>query len=380
MKKKIFIRISTVPATLNILLKNQLSFLNSFFDVIALSSNGKDLYEVQRREGVKIKAIDFKRDISFFSDIKALLLLTLYFFKVKPDIIQSNTPKASLISMIAGYAVSVKVRIYLITGLRYESEKGFMRELLIFFEKVTCFFATHIVAESNGVRECLINDRISRKKIAIIGNGNINGVDLNFWNPELIDRNEILRLKSELKISNCTVFLFVGRLVGDKGVNELVEVFENLSNEYSSKIRLLLIGDFEDSLDALLSQTKYRIESNLNITRLAFQSDIRKYFLISDCLVLPSYREGFSNVTLQAASMGLPVVMTNVNGASDLILPNVNGFIVEKRNKVELYNVMKLFCEKKQSFDPIKIRSIIVEKFSQKDFYGKLLEFYCSLS
>ena len=380
MKKKIFIRISTVPVTLNILLKNQLSFLNSFFDVIALSSNGKDLYEVQRREGVKIKAIDFNRNISFFSDIKALLLLTLYFFKVKPDIIQSNTPKSSLISMIAGYAVSVKIRIYLITGLRYESENGFMRKLLIFFEKVTCFFATHIIAESNGVRERLMKDGISRKKIAIIGNGNMNGVDLNFWNPEMIDRNEIIRLKSELKFSNCIVFLFVGRLVGDKGVNELVEVFENLSKEYSSKIRLLLIGDFEDSLDGLLPQTKYRIESNLNITRLAFQSDIRKYFLMSDCLVLPSYREGFSNVTLQAGSMGLPIVMTNVNGASDLILPNVNGFVVEKRNKVELYNVMKLFCEKKLSFDPIKIRGIIVEKFSQKEFYGKLLEFYCNLS
>lgn len=377
--KKKFIRISTVPSTLNILLKNQLSFLNRYFDVIALSSSGSDLLEVQKREGVKIKAIDFKRQISFLKDLKSLILLTSYFLKVKPEIIQSNTPKSSLISMIAGYIASVKNRIYLVTGLRYESEIGFKRKFLIFFEKLTCLFATHIIAESTGVKELLLKDKITSKDIIIIGNGNINGIDLSYWNPELFDENELFHLKEDLNITNSIVFLFVGRLVGDKGVNELVEVFEIISKESNRNIKLLLIGDFEDSLDSLLSHTKYLIDINANIVRLTFQEDIRKYLLVSDCLILPSYREGFSNVTLQAGSMGLPIIITDVNGATDLVQPGINGLIIKKYNKIDLYNSIKLFTENKIKFEPDKIREIIIERFSQDKFYKKLIEFYNTL-
>jgi glycosyltransferase involved in cell wall biosynthesis len=377
--KKKFIRISTVPSTLNILLKNQLSFLNRYFDVIALSSNGNDLLEVQKREGVKIKAIEFKRQISFLKDLKSLILLTFYFLKVKPDIIQSNTPKSSLISMIAGFIASVKKRIYLVTGLRYESEIGFKRKILIYFEKLTCFFASQIIAESTGVKELLLKDKITNKEIIIIGNGNINGIDLSYWNPELFDKNELIDLKKDLKINNSVVFLFVGRLVGDKGVNELVEVFISISKESNKNIKLLLIGDFEDSLDSLLPHTKYLINSNANIIRLSFQEDIRKYLLVSDCLILPSYREGFSNVSLQAGSMGLPIIITDVNGATDLVQPGINGLIIKKYSKIELYNSIKLFTENKIKLDPDKIREIIIERYSQEKLYNKLIEFYNNL-
>ncbi len=377
--KKKFIRISTVPSTLNILLKNQLAFLNRYFEVIALSSNGNDLIEVQKREGVKIKAIEFKRQISLFKDLKSLLLLTAYFLKIKPDIIQSNTPKSSLISMISGYFASIKYRIYLVTGLRYESENGFKRNFLIYFEKLTCFFATHIIAESTGVKELLLKDKITSKDIIIIGNGNINGIDLDYWNPKLFEGNELIHLKNELDITNSIVFLFVGRLVGDKGINELVDVFEIISKESNINIKLLLIGDFEDSLDGLLPYTKSLINSNTNIIRLTFQEDIRKYLLVSDCLILPSYREGFSNVTLQAGSMGLPIIITDVNGATDLIQTDINGIIIKKYNKIELYNSMKLFSENKINFNPVKIREIIIERYSQEKFYKKLIEFYNNL-
>ena len=377
--KKKLIRISTVPSTLNVLLRNQLAFLNKYFDVIALSSNGIDLLEVQKREGVKFKAIEFKREISIFKDLKSFILLTAYFLKIKPDIIQSNTPKSSLISMIAGYTSLVKNRIYLVTGLRYESESGFKRKFLIFFEKLTCFFATQIVAESIGVKNILIKDKITSKEIIIIGNGNINGIDLDYWNPKLFDDNDLIQLKNELNITNSKVFLFVGRLVGDKGVNELVEVFEIISKESKKNLKLLLIGDYEDSLNGLLPNTKSLINNNKNIIRLTFQKDIRKYLLVSDCLVLPSYREGFSNVTLQAGSMGLPIIITDVNGATDLIQSGINGLIIKKYNKTELYNSMKLFTQNKISFDPIKIRKIIIERYSQEKFYKKLIEFYNNL-
>ena len=179
-----------------------------------------------------------------------------------------------------------------------------------------------------------------------------------------------------LNIINSVVFIFVGRLVGDKGVNELVEVFEIISKESKKNIKLLLIGDFEDSLDSLLPNTKFLINTNANIIRLSFQEDIRKYLLVSDCLILPSYREGFSNVTLQAGSMGLPIIITDVNGATDLVQPGINGLIIKKYSKIELYNSIKLFTENKIKFDPDKIREIIIEKYSQEKFYEKLIEFY----
>ena len=374
--RPIYVRVSTVPSTLNVLLENQLRYLNQFYEVHALSSPGAHLDELAVREGVKIKGIVIQREISFWQDLKSFLLIFLYLFQLKPYVIQSNTPKASLLTMIAGYLVGVKNRVYVVTGLRYESEFGFKRRLLINFEKLTCYFATHIIAESKGVKDLLLEDKIANGEIYLIGNGNINGIDLSYWNPDLFFEKQLYQLKKELNITNSIVFLFVGRLVGDKGVNELVDVFNLLSKESKTNVKLLLIGDYEHALDSLMPQTKCLISENVDIIKLPFQKDIRKYFLISDCLVLPSYREGFSNVSLQAGAMGVPIIITDVNGAQDLVRPGVNGLIIRKYDKTELYNSMRLFTEGKIKFDPCKLREIITEKFSQDFFYTKLMEFY----
>lgn len=377
--KKKFVRISTVPSTLNVLLKNQLKFLNSHFEIIALSSFGNDLLEVRNREEVSIKVINFKREISFFQDLKSLLQTFIYFKSIKPEFIQSNTPKASLISMIAGFFAGTKFRIYLVTGLRYETESGFKRRVLIFFEKVTSYFATHIIAESTGVKELLISDNITSKEIEIIGNGNINGIDLVYWDPALFSPEFLKGVKESLNIVDSYVFVFIGRLVGDKGINELVEVFQKLAAESKNKLKLLLVGDYEDTLDSLSLTTKNYILNNKDIVHLTFKEDVRKYLLVSNCLVLPSYREGFSNVSLQAGAMGLPVIITDVNGASDVIQNQVNGIIIKKKNKSELYQTMKNFAENRFQYNSEAIRDIIKIKFSQENYYKELLKYYNKL-
>jgi glycosyltransferase involved in cell wall biosynthesis len=381
MNKKKIIRTSTIAASLNNLLKGQLSFLQTNYEVIAVSGEDLDLKEVRFREGVKTVPVKMQRNISPFEDLMSLWQLYCVFKKEKPQIVHSITPKAGLLSMIAAKLAGVPIRIHSFTGLIFPSKKGVMKKLLIFMDKILCRCATHVYPEGQGVKNDLEKYRITKKKMKVLANGNINGIDLSYFDPQLISDDERVSLKKQLGICpDNFIFVFVGRLVGDKGINELVSSFEQLKLN-NGNVSLLLVGSFEQDLDPLKPETLRIIQNNKDIVSVGFQQDIRAYLTISNCLVFPSYREGFPNVVMQAGAMNLASIVTDINGCNEIIKEGVNGVIIPSKNSKAIYNSMIKIIG-----DPdfrIRMqqnaRAMIVSRYEQHIVWEAILTEYKSL-
>lgn len=366
-KPKLF-RIATVPMSLNLLLKGQLEFLNTSFEVTAISGDGEDLQNVANRERVKVHAIEMHRHISLFQDLKSFWQLFQYFKKEKPDIIHSITPKAGLLSMMAGKLAGVPIRMHTFTGLIFPHKYGYMKSTLIIMDKILCRCATHVYPEGNGVKQDLIKHKITKKPLKVIANGNVNGVDIDYYHPEAISEEAKNQLRDSLQIKKEDfVFVFVGRLVIDKGIRELVKAFDNLSKNHKN-IKLILVGPKENANNPKKREMFQTIYNNENIITVGFQEDVRPYFAISDVLVLPSYREGFPNVALQAGAMGLPCIVSDISGCNEIISQEVNGRLVPCKNTVQLQEAMQTMIEKPhQVLDLQKnARKIVVESFDKE--------------
>ncbi|MFK8268201.1 glycosyltransferase family 4 protein [Capnocytophaga cynodegmi] len=369
-------RTSTIAASLDTLLKGQLYFLNQYFEVTAISGYDTRLKEVQEREKVKIHSIEMQRNISPLKDFVSLLKLYRYFRKEKPTIVHSITPKAGLLTMLAGKMAGVPIRIHTFTGLIFPSKNGLMQELLIWMDRLLCWSATHIYPEGNGVKNDLINYRITSKPLKVIANGNVNGIDLDFFSPTQVSQEHKERLRQELNISPYDfVFIFVGRLVGDKGINELVEAFCNIK---INNLKLLLVGPTEEKLDPLKPETIEMIKNNKNIIPVGFQKDVRIYFAISDALTFPSYREGFPNVVIQAGAMELPSIVSNINGCNEIIQDGKNGLIIPSKNVQELKKSMIKLINDKELHQNLKqnSRAMIVSRYKQSLVWEAILEEY----
>lgn len=373
------IRTSTVAMSLDFLLKGQLAFLNQFFEVIAVSGDDEHLNTVAEREKVKTASVPMQRNISPLKDLVSLVQLYWLFKKEKPEIVHSITPKAGLLSMIAAKLAGVPVRIHTFTGLIFPSKTGFLQRLLITMDRVLCYCATHVYPEGQGVKKDLIQYKITSKPLKVIANGNVNGIDTSYFSKGKVSLQEQESLKKELGISeNDFVFIFVGRLVGDKGINELIRAFSQLPTPNS---QLLLVGSLESNLDPLQAETLKEIENNSNIISVGFQSDVRAYFAVSDCLVFPSYREGFPNVVLQAGAMGLPSIVTDINGSNEIIVEGQNGIIVPSKNIEELQVAMLRMMSEGEFYNELQqnSRKMIVAKYEQKVVWQAILEEYRKL-
>ncbi|NGY37424.1 glycosyltransferase family 4 protein [Flavobacterium sp. XN-5] len=376
MKNKI-IRITTVPVSLNILLKGQLSFLNGHFKVLAVSGSNTDLDIVRQREKVDVFPIEMQRNISPIKDIISLWKLYNYFRKEKPIIVHSITPKAGLLSMSAAYFANVPIRIHTFTGLIFPTKKGILQKILILMDRILCCFATNIYPEGNGVRKDLVKYKITTKPLMVLANGNVNGIDTTFFSPIQVAVTDKKNLRKQLGIKDSD-FVFVGRLVGDKGINELVAAFGQLEMD---NVKLLLVGNEEIDLDPLQVNTCNEIAINNNIITVGFQSDVRSYFAISDTLVFPSYREGFPNVVLQAGAMGLPCIVTDISGSNEIILEGQNGIIIPVKDEVAISNAMIKVSSDKDYYSVLKrnARKMITSRYEQKMVWEALLAEYKSL-
>lgn len=350
--------------------------LNEHFELVGVSSPGPDLEEVHQREGIQVIALPMERRISLIKDFISLIRMILLFIKERPDMVHSYTPKAGLISMLAGWITGVPVRMHTFTGLVFPATSGFKQKLLIWMDRLTCACATHINPEGNGVKQELIRYRITSKPLKIIAYGNVNGIDLEYFHrtPEVMQAAEAYQKEGVF------TFCFVGRIVRDKGINELVSAFVRLQQKYAP-IRLILVGPFERNLDPVSEEIEKQIFQHPAIEFMDFQKDIRPFLAASDALVFPSYREGFPNVVLQAGAMGLPAIVTNINGCNEIIEPSKNGVIIEPKDEEALYLAMENFIlhpEKVQAMAQSS-REIIVEKYDQKIVWSALLEEYKTL-
>ena len=373
------LRTTTVPGSLNNFCRGLLRELtDEGYEVVAVSSPGPAMGEISEREGVKTIAVPMHREISPLNDLKSLWGLIKVLRKEKPTMVHSMTPKAGLLSMMAAWVCRVPVRLHTFTGLVFPTSTGLKQKILIFTDRLTCACATHIVPEGEGVKNDLINYKITKKPMKVLGYGNVRGIDLKRFDPEL---PEVKAEAEKIRKEDVLTFIFIGRLVGDKGINELVEAFKVVHEKFPAT-RLILVGRLEPNLDPLLPVTLEEIDRNNAILTTGEVKDVRPWLLASDALVFPSYREGFPNVVIEAGAMGLPSIVTDINGSREIIIEGENGTIVPSKNEQALERAMEKFIDSTESTKAMsdKARKLIADRFDQtfvrkclKDYYKEIL-------
>ena len=381
------IRTSTVPTSLTSFLNGVVEVLMSNYELLLVSSPGKELDELHNKYGVKTIGVSMQRRFSPLKDLISLWKLILVFHKEKPYMVHSMTPKAGLLCMLAAWVTRVPRRVHTFTGLVWPTATGSTRKILMATDWLTCACATHIIPEGKGVMDDL-QQHITHKPMRVLGYGNVRGVDMDYWRKTNASSNKL----REIKRDDVFTFIFVGRIVRDKGINELIAAFDKLSQEH--KVRLLLVGTFEDALDPVSESTKKIIEGNSSIEYLGPQygTDLLACYAASDCFVFPSYREGFPNTVLEAGAMELPSIVTDINGSREIIVckneENTspikdmklcdNGIIIPPKNEELLYKAMEEVF-KNDNLRAVMVsqaREMVATRFEQSFVQRCLLDFY----
>jgi lipopolysaccharide/colanic/teichoic acid biosynthesis glycosyltransferase len=323
------------------LLRGQLLWLHKQGHHVTLVTSPGDVFAATlEREGVDGVAVTMEREISPVKDLISLRQLISVFSREKPDVINVSTPKAGLLGGIAGVMTSVPVRIYTLRGLRMETSQGVKRSVLWFAEWIACACAHKVVCVSPSLRDRAIELRlVSPDKAVVLGGGSSNGVIAERFEPSPERKAHAQVIRQDLGIPlDSFVFGFVGRFTRDKGILELLEAFERVSDQFS-QARLLLVGDFETG-DPIPETAREQIERHPKIVRSGFVQDTAPYYHVLDVLVLPSHREGFPNVPLEAASAAKAVITTSATGARDAVIERVTGLVVSVGDSTSLASAM----------------------------------------
>lgn len=372
---------ATVGLSLDTFCRGVLSDLrdNEGYDVVALSSPDTSLCALGEREGVRTIGVAMRRDISPLHDIVSLCRLVRVLRRERPDVLHTMTPKAGLLGMMAAKIARVPVRVHTFTGLLFPTAKGLKRHLLTLTDRITCACATHIIAEGQGVRADLIGHGITRRPVRVLGHGNVRGVDLDHYSPTPQLRAEAVELRRKFGIpDNARVLVFIGRFVGDKGLNELLEALPIVEREMTdSELHLIMAGDIEGGRDDIpLASVATRPHIHLSG---GWVDDVRPWLLAADLLVFPSYREGFPNVVLEAGAMGLPSVVTDINGSREIITQSENGLIVPPHTVEPLaraiIEILSLPPDRRDAMSR-KARANVEARFSRPYVIKCLKDFY----
>lgn len=380
MKK--LVRVTTIPLSLEKLLEGQLTFMSQHYHVTAVSADESRLQKYGVDNHVDTYFVELTRAITPVADLKAVFKLTSYLRKEKPLIIHSHTPKAGIISMLAGWLAGVPIRLHTVAGLPLLEVQGLKRKILDFVEKITYKLAHRVFPNSFELKNIILDlDFAEESKLKVLGNGSSNGIDTNYFDPSQFSIKYKSELKASLGISqDDIIFVFVGRLVKEKGIEELILAFNDLRENFPN-CSLLLIGPYEQDLDPISDETIQKIENDPKIITTGYQPDVRPYFAIADVLAFPSYREGFPNVVLQAGAMSLPAIVTNINGCNEIIQDSENGLIIPVKSYKALYKAMKKLVENSNFRHQLTLnaRNTIQKKYEREYFWQILLKEYKEL-
>ena len=375
-------RITTVSVSLDKLLHGQLGFMSKYYEVTGIASGEEVLKKVTAREGVVTHNIDMTRKITPVQDLKATWQLYKLLKKEKPLIVHSHTPKAGIVGMLAAKMAGVPHRLHTVAGLPLLVATGKKRKVLNYVEKLTYSFATKVYPNSFGLKQIIIDEGFCKEsKLKVIGQGSSNGIDTKHFSPDTVSEQQKAELRSKynLKDENI-VFVFIGRLVGDKGINELMAAFVKLHVSYP-QTRLLLLGEFEKELDPVKRETEDIIHNHRAVIAAGFQPDIRPYLAVSDALVFPSYREGFPNGVMQAGAMGLPAIVTDINGCNEIVVEGKNGIIIPVKDEDAIKVAMERVITQKSATATMRqnARAMICDRYEQELIWSELLKEYKSL-
>ncbi|ATJ83135.1 glycosyltransferase family 4 protein [Halomonas beimenensis] len=328
------------------LVRGQLQFMKANgFRPMLVSSPGENVRALAATEGIDLVEIPMARTPHPFKDLVSLIRLIHLFLRVRPEIVNAGTPKAGLLCMLAAAATSVRVRIYTIRGFRHESMTGWRRRLMVGVERLTCLASNRVVCVSRSVADLGVRESILEPNgFHVLGLGSSNGIDLERFNPQrkdLMDRDD---LRATLGLSpQDRVIGFVGRIIRRKGVDELVAAFTRLKSRHPG-VKLLIVGPLENE-QPISAWTRQRINLDDDILHLGYVQGVEHYYPLMDLFVLPAYWEGFGNVLLEAAAMGVPTVACDATGCRDAVSDGVSGTLVPVQDVEALEQAMCRYLE-----------------------------------
>lgn len=374
-------RVSTVPFFVFTQLRQQIETLVKLgVDVSVVCSDGPELAQLKKINHLTCVEINIRRSISPWHDLLALVQLFIFFKRGKIEIAHSTTPKAGLLTALAAHLATVPVRLHTFTGQPWVDMPGIKGKLARFSDWTIGKLNTRCYADSKSQREFLIQQRIvERDRIFVIGTGSLAGVDIHRFDPSRFSISDRASLKAACGISaEDHVILFLGRITVDKGVRELLSAFKRIKSLRSSA-HLLFVGQFDMDSGAAGIVSKDEIESLPDTHIVGYTDCPEAYLAIADILCLPSYREGFGTVVIEAASMGVPTIGTNIYGLSDAVIHGETGLLVAPRNAEELAQALDRMLEtnalRRQMgtaarirahalFDAEKVNRMVAEEYS----------------
>lgn len=345
--KKICIVVST-PMTVKAFLLKHIEILSNEYEITIVSNSNLDLSQEYKIKCLS-KYIPINRKINFLEDIKSVILLYKFLKKENFNLVLSVSPKAGLISSISSFLARIENRIHFFTGQVWATKRGIFRFILKSVDKLIATLNTNNLIDSPSQKEFLIREKVIQdEKSTVLLSGSISGVDVNKFS---FSEEIRLELKDKYKIKNDDiVFMFIGRLNTDKGIFDLVLAFDKLLKEYEN-VKLFLIGPDEENIENQICEfLKFK-----NVIRIDYVSNPQEILNVADVLVLPSYREGFGTIVIEAASMGIPCIASDIYGLNDAIVNNKTGllhkvkdiddmiekyeYLIENKNKIKEYGV-----------------------------------------
>ena len=376
-RKKICL-VSTSATPLVVFMRPHIAMLSKYYDLTLVANGSKKDFSGLLNKNIHFVSIPIKRKISLLYDFCALYKLLHLFRKEKFVLVHSLMPKSSILAMVAALFAGVPYRIHTFTGQVWATKTGFKRYFLKFIDTIVVKFSTDLLADSHSQREFLIRENVVNKdKILVLANGSVSGVNLKRFVYNLKVR---LSVRKKLSIPiEAKVLLFIGRLNNEKGVLDLVTAFSQLATNFPN-LYLLLVGEDECSIEAKVSKTLYKLEKKYR--RVPFTLQPENYMNASDIICLPSYREGFGSVLIEAASIGLPSIASNIYGIRDAVLDGKTGVLHEPKNILEIkMAIIKLIenkglCSSMSRQASIRAKALFSEKIvvnAMKNYYKKLL-------
>ena len=373
-------RISTVPFFVVTQLRRQIGLLSeSGALVTVVTSKGPELASLETLPGVACTTIDIPRSISPWRDLLALIRLFVFFRRGNIDIAHSTTPKAGLLTAVAGFLAGVPIRLHTFTGQPWLSMRGPKRAIARGSDWLVGKLNTRCYADSQSQRQFLVEQGvIDAKQLTVIGTGSLAGVDMERFNPERFSNQERDTVRRLLAIpASSAVLLFVGRITADKGVRELLDAFRELKAA-GSNAHLVFVGHFDTDSGVNAGIARSDIEDVQDAHIVGYTECPEAYMSIADILCLPSYREGFGTVVIEAAAMGVPTVGTDIYGLSDAVVNGETGVLVPPRDSVALAGALSglLADEKRRAEMGYAARQRAEELFGSNKVNRMLIEEY----
>ena len=366
----------THPQTCLVLAARLRALKAAGFRVVLICSPGPLLHRVAAEEGVEVLPIPMRRGIAPIGDLVSLVRIWKALRRLRPDLTEFSTPKAGLLGNLAAKLCAVPARVYLLRGLRLETAMGLKRRVLLAAERLASACAHHVVCNSQSLRTKALALRVAKEnKLELIGSGSSNGVEIDRFSPGPDEVRNKIGIPLYVPVVG-----FVGRLTRDKGVPELIEAFDEILVR-SPAARLLLVGWFDQSGDALDDELRHRIDANPRIIRTGFVADTAPYYRAMDVMVLPTWREGFPNVVLEAAATGIPVITTLSTGSRDAVLPELTGLLIPPGYPKAISEaVLRLIRNPNDRYRMGRAaRRWVVERFVKGHVLGLTTRFYKSL-